>query len=171
MRAARWTAEDDQRLEFWWGCAPPLGEIAQKLGRTERACYLRAQHLGLRGGIPVGFEGLTAAARKRGYDPRQLGRLLEAAGVAIRGTLANPDPAYKRREHMAETDQIDAALERWHATEPLEAVCRRLSVRRDPSTVRARLYQRGLLQPTRGKHARVTDAQVLAVLTPDEYAC
>ncbi len=43
----RWTKNEENRLRQWWGRAP-VGEIAQKLGRTETAVVVRAKRIGLR---------------------------------------------------------------------------------------------------------------------------
>ncbi len=43
----RWTKHEEDRLRQWWGRAP-VGEIAQKLGRTETAVVVRAKRIGLR---------------------------------------------------------------------------------------------------------------------------
>jgi len=43
----RWTKHEEARLRQWWGRAP-VGEIAQKLGRTETAVVVRAKRIGLR---------------------------------------------------------------------------------------------------------------------------
>jgi predicted DNA-binding transcriptional regulator AlpA len=43
----RWSANEESRLRQWWGRAP-VGDIAQKLGRTETAVIVRAKRIGLR---------------------------------------------------------------------------------------------------------------------------
>jgi hypothetical protein len=47
--APEWTAEEDARLRHLWGeTETPSDEIAEWLGRPNRACQERAMHLGVR---------------------------------------------------------------------------------------------------------------------------
>lgn len=123
----RWTKADDETLRTLWEIGLGIKEIAADLKRTACTTYVRAQKLGLPLGCPDGFEYLSAAAERAGYCTTQLRRILRWAKVTIRRSLGGPTEA-ARRFHIVDPLEVDDALARWHATEPVQAAARRLGL-------------------------------------------
>lgn len=131
-RRRQWTAEDDRRLRFLWDGEYSLREVAAKLRRTEATVYWRADKVGLHRGVPIGWEYLTTAATRSGYRTVQLRAILAWAGVAVRRALARPTKRRGRGKFrptwIVWPADVDAALERWLQTEPVETAARRVGV-------------------------------------------
>lgn len=119
----RWTPAEDARLRLCWGEAD-LAETARRMGRTVLTTWWRAQKLGLPLGCPQGWEYLTAAAKRTGYETGGLRPILRWAGVPIRFSISRPTTA-PRRCCIVDPDQVDAAVARWLKTESLTAAARR----------------------------------------------
>lgn len=121
-----WTAKDDDMLRILWG-PHTIPQISRKTGRTEQAIYARARIIGLGLGCPQGYEYLTAASKRSGFAEAQLRRILRWAGVNIYRTMSRPGGATSTRHlsHMVEPHEVDEAVERWCATEPLQTAARR----------------------------------------------
>jgi hypothetical protein len=126
MSGRRWTGRDLDMLRNNWGDVTPR-ELARLLGRSEFAVFLRAVKLGLRAGCPPGFEYLTEAARRTGYDDTSpLRSVLRWAGVKIRRSFARPNAkAHNRPRHIVDSYDVDVAIARWHTTETTTAAARR----------------------------------------------
>lgn len=137
----RWTKADDAALGALWELGLPLATIARELKRSPCTTYWRAQKLGLSLGCPPGFEYLSAAAERTGYCTTQLRPILAWAGVKLRTSLGRPTGAH-RRFHIVDPVEVDDALERWHATEPVQAAARRVGVSGD--VLRRRLAMAGV---------------------------
>jgi hypothetical protein len=150
----RWTRADDAQLSDLWESGLRLAAIAAQLDRTPITTYWRAQKLGLALGCPPGFEYLSHAAERTGYDTSQLRPILRWAGVTIQVALARPTKA-KRRMHIVDPESVDEAVAAWHQTEPLEAAARRLGMCAE--TLRRRLRAIGVTDEGRPKkhHWRV----------------
>lgn len=126
LRVRAWTHADDASLRVLWGSLP-IGALGRQLGRSAASVYWRAQHLGLELGCPQGFEYLSAAAARTGYTTGQLRRILRWAGVRIEPSFSRPGSHARgrRRLHVVEPADVDEAVGRWHATEPLESAALR----------------------------------------------
>lgn len=118
----RWSAEDDQQLAALWGTMS-VGQVAKQLKRTPTTTYWRARKLGLGCGATQGLEYLTSAADRTGYCTSQLRHILRWAGVRVIPTASRPS-GRRRHYHMVDPLEVDEALERWHATEPIETAAR-----------------------------------------------
>lgn len=123
----RWTRADDERLRTLWDLGVAIAWVARELGRTQATTYWRAQKLGLPLGCPDGFEYLSVAADRTGYDASQLRRVLRWAGVPIRVSLGRPTQA-GRRFHIVDPLDVDDAIAAWHETETLHSAAQRFGV-------------------------------------------
>lgn len=168
-RRRRWTVEEDSRLRRLWDAETPLAQIAARLERTATATYWRAQQLGLPLGCPDGWEYLTTAAERTGFDTTTLRRILRWAGVSIHRSLSAP--GRRRRgvagircdRHVVAPGEVDVAIEQWMETEPLERAAERLGVCRQ--TLARRLEAVGIGRQARRKaHWRVSPEQIAAAL-------
>jgi len=128
LRKRRWTRGDDLKLELLWDTTTLRG-LSKKLGRTQATIYARAQKLGLGLGCPNGFEYLTAAAERTGFDTGQLRVVLRAAGVKVRVAMARPGPRQsKRKYHYVPPEAVDEAVALWNRSETIESAARRHGV-------------------------------------------
>ena len=95
------------------------------LGRTEAAVYSRAQKLRFPLGIQSGFESLQGAALRTGFSIASVKKILVAHGVQPykRMSLPNPGPV-KFRPMQWKTEDVDAAVLAWLATETVEEAAR-----------------------------------------------
>lgn len=123
-RRPRWTPREDKFLRDNWGDVDLAG-LAKSLGRSKLTIYWRAGKLGLPRGCPQGFEYLTAAAKRTGYEETQLRRILKWAGVELRRTLSRPDVGAASGYHCVVPFDVDTALAAWHKTETIEVAARR----------------------------------------------
>lgn len=122
----RWTAEEDRRLRALWE-ELPLDALAAELKRTPRATYNRAGDLGIARGCQPGHETLAAAARRAGFAPQTLRRILSAARVPFaeaRTLLASPT----RPQRLVEADAVDRAVVAWLSRETPKGAARRLGM-------------------------------------------
>lgn len=165
QRRQKWTTDADRDLRDLWSQGLLLTAIARRLDRTTAATYYRARRLGLTSGPPPDFEYLSAAAERTGYATSQLRQILAWAGVKVRQSRARPKKRQSgRRFYIVDIIDVDDALARWHATEPVESAARRYGV--TGAHLRRLLRRAGLIPaPSKThKHIRVTDDQVRAVL-------
>jgi hypothetical protein len=161
LRRRRWTAANDAELRDLWGDGLSLPRVAKALGRTEATTYWRAQKLGLTGKLPPDHESLSAAAVRTGYGTGQLRAILRWAGFPVKRAFSRPTRS-RKHFHIVDSLDVDEALARWHATEPLTPAARRLGVGVD--ALRKRLAAAGVVSPGHKRHLRVTDTQARAVL-------
>lgn len=160
-RRRRWTRGDDLTLEVLWGEGLRLSAIAKHLNRTPATTYWRAQKIGLPLGCPDGFEYLSHAAARAGFDTGQLRTILRAHGFKVRASLARPRGVESRRFHVVATEDVDRAVALHMATETPEEAARRLGISAD--RLRVRLARIGIANaPGTKKRLRVTEAQVEA---------
>lgn len=127
LRRRRWTAAVDRALVMLWG-EFTVTRIARKLSRTPLTVYFRARKLELRCGAPQGFEYLSHAARRVGFDAVTLRRILRWAGVGLRQAMSRPDATGRRRHFFVDPFDVDHAIEAWHATETVQGAARRLGM-------------------------------------------
>lgn len=161
-----WTAADDRRLALLWECPDSLRSIAAALRRTEKTTYWRVQQLGLALGPPQGYEYLTAAADRTGYETEQLRRILDWASVKIRPVRARPSrrrgahTGTRRRMFFVEIDAVDEAIAKWHRTENVAAAARDRGIGGD--VLRAWLRLAGVPDEKRARkqHWRVESAVI-----------
>lgn len=156
-RRRHWTKHDLERLEFLWDASHSLPWIAKQLGRTLKTTYQRAQELGLPLGCPRGYEYLTNAGIRTGYTTGQLRHILRWAGCPIHPALSRTVRG-RKRSHVVDPQDVDDALERWHATETCETAARRRG--RCGETLKRRLQHLGVFAPGGKRHLRVTEDQV-----------
>jgi len=128
QRKRRWGTVDDRRLKTLWLSSDSLESIAGKLGRTPLTTYWRAYELDLPLGAPAGYEYLSAAATRTGYETSQLRVILGAAGVAIRPVRARTSKKRKSRAHFVDPFDVDRAVEAWLQLETVECAARRLGI-------------------------------------------
>lgn len=155
-----WTPREDARLRLLWGSESVEG-IADRLGRTTVAVYLRASSLGVASACPQGFESLKRAAKRTGFaNVKQIRAILAFAGytAAIRDSFSVTRSS-KYRHQIVETDIVDAAIAKWMATEPVESAARRLNVK--PQTLRRWLSRRLGPKPTRAKRHWRVESEVI----------
>ena len=98
-RSRRWTPKEIEHLYTYWG-TQSLRSLCRILRRTRVAICGKARQLGLSLGCPQGFEYLTAAATRAGYNTRQLRQILAWAEVKIKDAyVAIPG---QRRQHIVD---------------------------------------------------------------------
>jgi len=134
----RWTRDDVKLLRDLWGTAT-LETVAKKLGRSPLTVYYFATKAGLQRGCPQGFEYLTAAAKRTGFDTGQLRAILASAGVKLRVAMALPKK--RRHYHVVSPDLVDEAVAAWMKLEGLPDAARRLGTTRE--VIRAALVAAG----------------------------
>lgn len=165
-RRRRWTTVDDTKLRRLWDGEQTLRQIANALDRTPITTYWRAQKLGLPLGCPEGWESLTDAAKRTGYGPGQLRRILAAFGVEPSKRVTRILPLRgKRREALRWTivwpADVDAAVEAWCECDTLEGHARRREI--STEALRSRLAAVGIERPVdlpRKHHWRLSEAEV-----------
>lgn len=130
-RPWKYSEEDIATIRLAWGSVP-ISLIAKKVNRRPATVYWYAiQKLGLRAGIPQGYESIQQAAERTGYSPSAMRNMLRADGHQIikRPTSGVKPPAHgKRCAHsmmMAETYDVDSAVEWFTSSETLEEASRR----------------------------------------------
>ena len=150
----RWTAAEDERLRRVWGDLKR--EVLRRLpGRTWLGIVRRARNLGLKTGVPEGFELILTAAKRAGYQYATMLRILRWAGVEIRRHWRQTKPVkrglYRKPEstrraahwHIVEIEDTDEAVARWHKTETIFGAARARDVPK--MTLTAWLREAGLL--------------------------
>lgn len=150
-----WTDVDRDRLAFLWGADHSLEHIARQLGRTPDACYHYARDLGLIPGCPRGWEYLSVAGERTGYDITTLRRIMAWAGYPIHRSLSRGKA--KNWRHVADSLEINDAVKRWNETE----TCNKAAMRRGvcQETLRRRLARLGIVRREGESELRVTDEQ------------
>jgi transposase-like protein len=113
-----WTAAEDAVLVNHWGYRP-IAEIAKMAGRTHQATYRRARELGIGSGSPQGFEYISAAAGRVGYDPHTLRNILTWAGVRVHDACTRENDTRRFPRHYVESLDVDDAVMKWLATETI----------------------------------------------------
>jgi hypothetical protein len=151
-KMARWTPADDMWLRASWD--RPLSKLSAKVGRTEQAVAQRAQQLGLGLGCPPGFEYLTVAARRTGFDRSSLRMILRWGKVKIHESItANRRP---RGRWIVDPEKVDRAVEDWLKTETIEAASRRTGYTAEALTRRLEMCGLPLPgRPTGKRHWRI----------------
>lgn len=160
----RWTADDDQHLASLWGTMS-IGHIARALGRTVATTYWRARKLGLPCGAPQGLEYITAAATRTGFETTQLWRILRWARVRAVRSMSRPTPGARYHFHVVDPLDVDDAVERWLATESVEAAARARGLVGD--TLRKWIRAAGVPKPPRlkaRKHWRIESTVIDRVI-------
>lgn len=112
----RWSFKEDDMLRHLWGTTP-LSELAAKLKRKRSAVHRRARHLGLRMGVPKGYESIAEAARRTGFSFEAMRKLLEDRGVRIEiisstGARAGGRDSKYNRYAVFSVD-VDEAVKAW----------------------------------------------------------
>jgi hypothetical protein len=153
----RWTKRDDEQLAMLWGT--PMWKFTKLIGRTQATTYWRAQKLGLGLGVPAGMESVSTCARRCGFSPTTMRRVLAWEGVELKRSVTRKD----RQVHKSWVDPFDAdrAVEKWLKTETVEAASRRIGT--TPERLLGRLLASGLALPARTpgrRHWRVPSATI-----------
>lgn len=141
----RWTRADVKVLRDLWGTLT-LATIAERLGRSPSTVYWFATKAGLQRGCPQGFEYLTAAAKRTGFDTGQLRVILAHAGVKLRVAMTVPKTR-ARHYHVVSPDLVDDAVAAWMLLELLPHAAGRLGVTR--GVLRSALIAAGHAPPPR----------------------
>lgn len=123
----RWSASEDEKLRVSWG-EVTVPDLAGMLRRTEWAVYRRARDLGISVGCPRGYEWLTAAARRTGYDVATLRSVLDDAGVAMRPALHRLDYTPRSGRVYVDPFDVDAAVAARNLTETLSSAATRRGI-------------------------------------------
>ena len=119
-----WSEKDDRILKFGWGPLS-LKTIAKNLNRTECSIRFRAERLGVQMGCPNGFEYVSNAAKRLGFNRSSFRRVLAWANV-----LDRPAMCQSRTESGATirriVDSFDAerAVESWLKTETVNGAAK-----------------------------------------------
>lgn len=163
MRYKPWTEAEVRTLRGQWGIES-LYWIARHLRRKQSAIALKARQIGLKTEAPEGWETLEAAARRTGYCPETLGKVLRWAGTTMRAPYSpsyhTPLNVRRAKRVVVEACEVDEAIERWHKTELLAVAARRHGLRADALLRLLRRYGLEIMQVGRRKHVRVWSAEV-----------
>lgn len=158
----RWTIKEAHRLRALWG-VESVTSIAKKIGRSPITVYYFAQKLDLPLGCPQGFEYLTTAAKRTGFDTKSLRAVLAHAGKKIRLAMSKPlvksrgtGPRKGQRTHVVSPDDVDAAVRLWTTQECLPTAALRLGTTRE--ILRAALLAAGHEPPPKRYRWRVMPA-------------
>lgn len=120
--ARHWTSHEEDRLRMSWG-VHEIAHIANELGRTPYAIYLKASELGLGLGCPQGFEHIATSAKRTGYAPATLLKILHWARVRTRAAASHPDgPTYRL---IVDPSDVDEAARKWCSMETVRDAARR----------------------------------------------
>ena len=160
-RFRRWTEKEDEHLRMDWG-STAFSEICRTMGRTKQGVYYRAQELGLTGHAPQGYEFLTQAAIRTGFDWKSLRVILAASGFKVRPVTTRPVKGRGDRRHwLVDVTEVDDAVEAWLATETPCGAARRIGISAD--TLLKWLKAAGSVRPkekARGTPWRVPTAEI-----------
>lgn len=163
----RWTIKEAQRLRSLWG-VESVKSIAKKIGRSPITVYYFAQKLKLPLGCPQGYEYLTAAAKRTGFDTKSLRAVLRASDVKIKLAMAKPSTPRGKgkrrgsRTHVVLPDNVDEAVSLWTTQECLPDAARRLGTTRE--ILRAALLAAGHEPPRHKYRWRVMPATADAAM-------
>jgi hypothetical protein len=156
-----WTDAEDARLIFMWETPLALASIATRMGRTPLAIYSRAKKIGLSVGCPDGFEYVSTAAKRTGFELATLRRVLAFSRVKEHRSLAQPKRTRRyQSHHFVCIDSVNDAVVKWHASEPVTAAARRRGL--SQLTLRRWLIDAGALSKSRAwkKHHRI-DSEII----------
>lgn len=107
-----WRPEEDRRLANLWGEMTIRG-LAQSLGRSVEAVYVRAMRLGLKAGVQPGYETLAAAAERVGYSQEALKRILAWAGADPRPGMSRLVRGRSFFKGQVDPEAVDDAVAEW----------------------------------------------------------
>lgn len=128
----RWTKAEDDQLRVMWGVhRSNVYEVAKALGRTPHATHYRARDLKLGLGCPQGFEFLDNAAKRTGFHWGHLLKILRWANVQIDDAWSCPTGQprpIRGRWRIVEPYDVDEAVRKWLATEPVDPAADRRSI-------------------------------------------
>lgn len=158
QREPQWPPQDDATLRELWAQARPLHEVAARFQRSQEAVAARAHKLGLRRGCPDGWEYVTAAARRTGFDEPLFRKVLAAAQVEVRPALTFHQGRTSRRTEIVHSEGADLAVAHWMTGAPLAVQARRYGVACE--TMERRLAKVGVRRPRPRRHWHVSDADV-----------
>jgi hypothetical protein len=157
-----WSPAEDDRLRKLWDAEMQMHDIAERLGRTQEAVYVRASLIGLPPSKPDGWEYLSHAAERTGFHTSQLRRILDAAGISPRPVLTRPvkGEERRRRRHIVWPADVDAAVGMWHESEPLKTAAQRHGL--SENGLKSLLRRIGIKRPAlpRKRHWRVRHEDV-----------
>lgn len=122
-----WSPSEDKQLILLWESGLRLSAIAKQLGRPAHGVYNRALKLGMQAGCPQGFEYLSAAMQRAGFNSTdQLRRVLKWAGVQVHMALSQPKTRHVSwHHHYVDPTQVDEAVARWVRSETLVDAAKR----------------------------------------------
>lgn len=167
MRGVKWTKKEDDLLAMHWGYMP-MRELAELVGRTQLAVYQRCRQLGVGGGCPNGFEYVSAAARRTGFDLKTLRRVLRLGHVEIRRGGAKTDEYTLRPRSFVESFEVDEAVKAWCQTEHIATAAARHGLSR--LTLKSWLLEakrKGVkmpAKPARAQHWRIPSRTIDAIV-------
>lgn len=150
-KPTRYTVEEVQYIRDGWGTVP-IAEMAKHVGRRVETVYHYANNvLGLKAGVPQGYESLAAAARRMGFAASTLRYILNARGVPVRPrpTSGVKSNGGKAKFHAVMVDSFDAesAVEWYTHSETIYQASRRTGY--DASSLRRILVRAGVKLETR----------------------
>ena len=127
-RSHRWTRAEVGYLRTHWG-TKSINAIAAALGRPRCGVYRAAMRAGIKLGVPQGFEGLGAAAKRCGFSRDSMRRVMRWARQHV---VKVPSRAKSRCYSHEYVDpwHADAAVAAWTRSETIEDAVQRLHVSR-----------------------------------------
>jgi phage antirepressor YoqD-like protein len=125
---AHWSAADTETLRNLWGWEP-IGSIGRILGRSRSSICYRVIRLGLKFVVPEGYESTLAAAKRTGFPLSSFRLIMRWANVPLHlhsGRSRSWSGNY--RHQIVDQMDVDEAMEKWFATETVNAAAKRLKV-------------------------------------------
>lgn len=145
-----WKPKDEEVLRFLWETPATIRELCTHFGRSAQGICRRAVKLGLPPRVPNGFEFLTHAAMRTGFDIKTFRNVLLWARVKIhivrRYKLKRKKVKNRKRKffHQCYVNplEVDEAVGRWMNTETPATAAPRFGV--DATTLRRWLRNAGI---------------------------
>ena len=122
-RRRHWTEAEQVSLRNMWGFST-MDEICRALNRPAISVYTRAKTLGLKTHAPEGWELISEASRRAGYDNVTMRRILRWAGVEM--PRAYTETRSRKKQHrIVDPGDVDEAVAAYVRTETVHAAAKR----------------------------------------------
>lgn len=153
--------DEAELVRKMWGTVP-LREISRALGRAEsHVLNVVKFRLGLKVAVPPGWEYLSAAAARAGFDIESLKNVLRHYRVPMQGT-ACASGVRKSHRTIVESSEVDRAVRGWLRLETLKDAAARHGL--FDGQLRRWMVDAGYQAPPPGRRWRMAPEQFDAVV-------
>lgn len=133
MHHKRWTRAEDMTIINGWGELSQRAMMENVPSRTWPAIRARARVLRLPFGIPQGFESVTKAAKRSGFSPSQIRKILKDAKVMITKRISCKTYCKSHKMYYVDPVEVDAAVRSFLESTSVQSFCNRNGLK--PRTV------------------------------------